>query len=284
MSNLLSLIGTTQGGRNAELERLLDSLVGFKGKIELIFVDQSGDLEIKSLFEKYKESLDFVFLTSKKTSLSKARNIGLSYVKGNVVGFCDDDAFYNKDIISCLLSISISDNTFISFPVVDKSKNKFYANRKFPRSKGKMSFFDIARFSLSVGTFILLKDAVGKNPLRFNELLGAGAKYGGSEETELFFRLKSKGFRAIFDPCYVVYHDDDIVIDDLSVLAEKYEKYAVGYSLVLKEYILPSKFTTLIEIINIIFRSAFGVLISERRRLYIGRLKGLFIGLFERLR
>ncbi|MDC9145804.1 glycosyltransferase family A protein [Escherichia coli] len=50
----ISLIGTTQGGRDKEIERLLNSIASSTYKnLEIIFIDQTDDIIIEQLFLKH---------------------------------------------------------------------------------------------------------------------------------------------------------------------------------------------------------------------------------------
>lgn len=277
--NKISLIGTTQGGREFEIERLLQSLSGSSDFLELIFVDQTPDTQVEEIVAKYKNSVTVKLIKSAKVSLSKARNLALAQATGNIFGFCDDDAFYNFSFLENLSDKEIVRNMLISYPIYDKESNCYYGDRKYPSYKKNISYLDIIKFSSSVGTFIFLKDSV---TLSFNESLGVGAKYGGSEETELFFRAKALGFQCLFESTRGIYHDNDVINGStLTVLSEKYRMYALGYALVIKKYMRISNFTLMLEVMNIILRSIGGVIISKKsRKLYLSRLNGFLVGLF----
>ena len=60
MSNVrLSLIGTSQGGREKEIFRLLESLVSVRDSVELVFVDQTRGDAISSVFDKFIGQVNF---------------------------------------------------------------------------------------------------------------------------------------------------------------------------------------------------------------------------------
>lgn len=284
--NKISLIGTSQGGRKDKIIRLLSSLSCYNdNNLELIFVDQTNNDELHEVFTSYNSSVNYKLIKSDKCSLSKARNIALKYASGNVVGFCDDDAYYNSELILFLSEYDDSSESIISFPVIDQQSMKFYGNRNFPKKDTILSYNGILKHCLSVGTFIIFRNDLSKCELGFNERLGVGAEYGGSEETELFLRLKSSGFNVCFNPDFHVFHDNDpeSKLDDIE-LAKKYRSYAKGYAVVLKKYLFPSRLSLLLEIANISFRSIFALFIKSNKKLYSYRLKGFWEGLlFGRL-
>lgn len=277
--NKISLIGTTLGGRDFEVERLFKSLEGTRHFVELVFVDQSGENNVFLLVQKYQSTVAINYIKSEKVSLSKARNLALKQSTGDVIGFCDDDAFYDYESLLKLSEIEITQNALVSVPVIDKSSGEMYGGRTFPEKCKNISFLEIIRYSLSVGTFILLFEK-NENVI-FDERLGAGTRLGGSEETELFFRLKSNNFVAKFNASLFVYHDNDASIDISKVdLSAKYYKYALGYGVVLKAFLIRSNFTLTLEVINITLRCVLGSVLLKDRNLYTQRLRGFYRGLF----
>ncbi|WP_412498680.1 glycosyltransferase family A protein [Shewanella indica] len=276
--NKISLIGTSQGGREFEVERLFQSLIGTINFLEVVFIDQSNDNKIENIAKKYKSLVNIILLSSPKVSLSKARNLGLELCSGNIIGFCDDDAFYDYESLLMLSKFEITQNELISVKVIDKSSGKMYGGRTFPKRSKSISFLEIIRYSISVGTFILIHERV--QDIVFDERLGAGTYLGGSEETELFFRLKSVNFNTGYNNDIHVYHDNDAPTDISKVdLSAKYYKYALGYGVVLKTFLIKSKFTLALEIANITLRCILGAALMKNKRLYIYRLRGFYRGL-----
>lgn len=70
-------------------------------KIEIVLVDNGStdrSIEvIKELIKQYPDKL--VLKNSKKKGPSSARNVGLDYVTGEIVGFCDADDYYEKNAL-----------------------------------------------------------------------------------------------------------------------------------------------------------------------------------------
>ena len=273
----LSLIGTSQGGREKEIFRLLESLVSARDYVELVFIDQTSDDALNSVFEGFIGLVNFNLIKAVPCSLSVARNLGMDHAKGEIIGFCDDDAFYSAASLEYICSLTLC-GALVSVPVIDRSSGANYAGRKFPAAKCIMTYPQVIRYSLSVGTFIF-KLAEQSFSERFDERLGVGTLLGGSEETELFFRLKSEGFNTFFDSAAFVYHDDDVVSLEHNDFSVKYQRYAIGYAVVIKKYLVASKGTLGIEVINVLVRSIVGLLIPSKRNVCWGRLKGFVSGL-----
>lgn len=271
------LIGTSQGGRNELVARLLESVANATYRnIEVIFVDQTGGSELDRLFDAYKARIKYLLLKSNKCSLSAARNLALSYANGDILGFCDDDAFYPRDFFEMMNSqIKLGAFEIVSVPVIDPSSGAPYGGRSFPLDSVSLHYGDVFRHSLSVGTFVSCSNYF---PYRFNEKLGAGAQYGGSEETDFFLSLKLAGFDTRFFAGTHVLHDNDPPQTEPRELARKYYSYAIGYGAVLRKYIAHSKLHLSIELLSITSRSIAGCILSRNRPLYFGRLKGLIKG------
>ena len=93
-----SLIMATLGRTN-EVERFLSCLDAQTYRcFELIVVDQNPDDRILPFLQPYRTLFPIFHLYSEKGT-SRARNVGLEHVKGDVVGFPDDDCWYPPDLL-----------------------------------------------------------------------------------------------------------------------------------------------------------------------------------------
>ena len=127
-ANRITLIGTSQGGRPYEVDRLLKSLIGTTEFLEVIFVDQSDNDEILNITLQYQDKVSITLLKRGKMSLSKARNIAIAYSSGNIISFCDDDAFYDMATLKYLRQYILEKKTeILSSKVIDNTTNSNYA-------------------------------------------------------------------------------------------------------------------------------------------------------------
>ena len=84
--------------RTAELARFLESLERQTYSAhELIVVDQNPDDRLKPVLSAY-PGMTIRRLVA-ETGLSRARNVGLSAAKGQVIAFPDDDCWYAPDLL-----------------------------------------------------------------------------------------------------------------------------------------------------------------------------------------
>jgi GT2 family glycosyltransferase len=89
-------------GRCDELSRALQSLsVQTYKEFEILIVDQNPDDRLCAVIEQAKiNGLSVQHLRQEKPNLSEARNFGIRQAKGEVIGFPDDDCWYEPDTLA----------------------------------------------------------------------------------------------------------------------------------------------------------------------------------------
>lgn len=180
------IIGTLN--RPIALEYCLHSLINQSYKnYEIIIVDQSGDDETENLVKRIsQEKINYHHVKFK--GLSKARNYGLQYAKGDYLCLIDDDAFYEKDFLSNAVNAlkSFDSKTILSGYIYDTQKKGPFVKYRLKNNNKALSLRSIVRTCPSAGLVIpkiLIKD-VGQ----FDEQLGVGGKYPSGEETDMILR------------------------------------------------------------------------------------------------
>src|SRR5262245_58658857 len=101
----ISLVLATVG-RTTEVERFLRSLEQQTCRdMELIVVDQNEDDRLNEIISTLGSlEIDIVHLRLGDRNLSKARNFGIARARHEVVGFPDDDCWYEKDLVEVVLA------------------------------------------------------------------------------------------------------------------------------------------------------------------------------------
>ena len=95
----LSLVVCTVG-RVEPLARLLDSLLAqTRRDFEVLLVDQNPPGTLDELVARVAGKLDIKHLRSER-GLSRARNVGLAAVNGEIVCFPDDDCWYPTELVA----------------------------------------------------------------------------------------------------------------------------------------------------------------------------------------
>ncbi|MBO5909034.1 MAG: CDP-glycerol glycerophosphotransferase family protein [Clostridia bacterium] len=88
------------------LEEAVDSVInqniGFKDNIQLILVNDGSPDNSEEICLRYKERYpdNVVYVKKENGGLADARNVGLEYVEGEIVNFCDPDDILEKDVCS----------------------------------------------------------------------------------------------------------------------------------------------------------------------------------------
>jgi glycosyltransferase involved in cell wall biosynthesis len=231
-----SLIMATQG-RTQEIERFLSCLDAQSDRdFELIVVDQNPDDRLSTLLNPYQLRFPVMHLRSER-GVSRARNVGLRYVSGEVVGFPDDDCWYPPDLLERVSEYlhERSDLHGITGRVTDW-EGTFDA--RFDRSSGLLNRCNAWQRTAAVCLFIRypVVEAIGK----FDETLGpnSGTIWGGGEDIEYALRALQAGFKIHYDPALVVFHPNPLKYGYQNALGRAY-CYGAGIGRVWRKYEYP---------------------------------------------
>ncbi|MGF1737291.1 glycosyltransferase family 2 protein [Photobacterium satsumensis] len=274
-----SFISTSQGGRIPEFSSFLSSLENNSldnELFEIIFVDQTND-EYDELLRNY--SINIVHIKSDKLPLSKARNIALSKASGEFVFFSDDDADYSRfDFVT--LEKKLNSNNIVSFPItIAPEGNRPYGGRKFPTVEKYVSAFEL--FSICLSLSVVIRRELVETVGCFDEMFGAGAKYGGSEETDLLLKLFINGDKPLYSPELNVMHPLEYADIDYDKQCHKFYNYAIGYSKICKRHSSKLNYIPYIELSRVMSRTLLAMIVKKEKRFYWYKLKGFMNGIFK---
>lgn len=220
--------------RKEELMELFISLTNQSYKnFEIILVDQNESDILKDLVKKFEKTLSIVHIKSEK-GLSKSRNLGIKYAKGDILAFPDDDCIYEKNILSevnSILTTTVYD--FISCNTKDKNKEESIV--KMPQIESIMNG-DIYKI-IGVSITLFFKSNLIRSVGNFDEELGVGAGtiYGAGEETDYLIRALKKGFIGIYKPNLFIYHPAKETIYDRETCARS-KLYGGGTGKIARRY------------------------------------------------
>jgi glycosyltransferase involved in cell wall biosynthesis len=151
------------------------------------------------------EGLNYKYIHIDTLGLSAARNIGIKLSDSDFLSILDDDAWVAENYIQKLVD-KFTTNTFscICGLIIDPITNKPLA-----RSIKKVSSFKMGahNYNYFMSSAVTVTTNLAKS-IFFDELLGVGSIYGGSEEMDFFLRIV-KNNDVIFDPDLIVYHPSD---------------------------------------------------------------------------
>ena len=155
---LFSLILPTLGRYEVLIELFNSLKLQEEKNFEVIVVDQNPDEKIRILCESWGNAFPIKYIHSRKPGLSLNRNIGLSYAKGEIIAFPDDDCKYHPDtLMRVKKSFEANIDVHMIFgQMIDSSSNlkwNYFPENSMYVKKRKL-------FKLGCSTFVLDGDNV----------------------------------------------------------------------------------------------------------------------------
>lgn len=266
----ISLVTATLG-RIEEIRRLMESLCLQTNKnFELIIVDQNSHHILEEIINSYNSKLDIIYVRSDIKGLSKNRNIGLQYCTGEILGFPDDDCYYEPNVLKIVADqFSTTELSWLAFPVKDVHSDLIYIFSK----KSEIPRNSIMKYAISFNFFIR------RNPnMYFDEKLGVGEYLGSGEETDfLWENLHSSDVGIFYSGKTYIHHPHNLSVD-----SERAYKYGLGFgALYYKELVKRRNLSIIFQYIYYLIRNIGGLLLSRNRKFYWNSLKGKIIGFFK---
>ncbi|GAB4502305.1 MAG: glycosyltransferase family 2 protein [Anaerolineales bacterium] len=242
--------------RTSELERFLASLdaQGYRD-FELIIVDQNSDDRLLPILARYTALWPIIHLRSEK-GLSRARNVGLSHVTGDVICFPDDDCWYPPDLLERVAVFFREHPECNGYCGKSTDEQGHDVAGRYDKQPGNISKYNVWRKAISFSIFVRrdLIHSVGF----FDEALGVGAgtPYGSGEEMDYLIRAIENGHSLYYEPVLFVFHPNPTACyDDLAI--RRALLYGGGMGRVWRKYHYPFWF-----VVYSLLRSFGGVLIS----------------------
>ena len=268
---LISLVTATLG-RVREMQDLLDSLAAQTYKnFELVIVDQNPHTLLQEMVEKYTDTINIKYIRSDVKGLSHNRNIGLKHCAGEVVGFPDDDCFYDTDVL-----LKVSDYlathknlSFVLFEVKDVEEERVFIKC----GALAVSRKDVFKYCISYNVFVR-KDL----SVLFDERLGVGSFYGSGEETDyLWMLLRTHDTGAFLEGVYIHHPHNDA--------SDNYRRaysYGLGFGALFKKEIVYRKHYSYLSLyLYHLLRTIGGLIVSKHRLFYYHTLRGRIKGFFS---
>jgi glycosyltransferase involved in cell wall biosynthesis len=243
-------------GRSVEIERLFGSLVGQAYRnFELLVVDQNEDDRVRKIVNAFRDRMEIVYLRSEK-GLSRARNVGLRHVRGDLVAFPDDDCWYGPDVLARVVARFRADGTLAG--VTGRSIDGSGA-----ASQGRWALEPLVVNKRNVWTCatsytIFLRAAAAKQAGDFDETLGvgSGSRWGAGEEVNYLLKVLAAGMVVRYDPALTIFHPEPIPVMDEKAFSRA-RLYNRGFGRVLGLNGYPFYF-----VFYLVFRSVAGCVVS----------------------
>lgn len=263
---VISLVTATLG-RVREVQRLLDSLAAqtYK-KFELIIVDQNPHTLLQEMVGRYADTINIKYIRSDVKGLSYNRNIGLKHCAGDVVGFPDDDCFYDKEVLESVADmLSNPSYTFVATEMKDPRNDYVWLKR----IDSSIVRRDIYKHCLSCNIF------VRRNPLvYFDEKLGVGAFWGSGEESDYLWSILEKKDIGVFLKGSYIYH-----FYDKSFNTHRAYSYGLGFGALFRKEIAYRKHYDYLSLyVYHLLRTIGGLIVKKHRLFYYHTLRGRIKG------
>ena len=191
--------------RSAELERLLASLDEQSHlRFRVLVVDQNGDDRIEGILAAH-AGLDLVHLRS-EPGLSRARNLALRGLRGDVVAFPDDDCVYPPDLLERVA------RRLALEPGLDGLTGRAVDGDGASTASWKHDaavLTDTNLWNRAISYTIFLRRALVDRIGAFDERLGLGSgePWSSGEEIDYLVRALRAGARVAYDPELTVIHE-----------------------------------------------------------------------------
>jgi glycosyltransferase involved in cell wall biosynthesis len=222
-------------GRTAVLEDLFESLMQ-QGEVEIecIVVDQNPDDRLFQILERWGRALTIRHLKS-ATGLSRARNVGLQHVTGDLVAFPDDDCWYTPGLLKRVCSWFEDHPEFhvLSVGAVDRAGGA--SGNRWVQDQCEIKAVNAFRTTFSPSLF--LRNTGGLTKIQFDEGLGVGGgtPYASGEETDFVLKLLNQGLRGYFDRSMQVGHPKRDMLSG-SIEGDRAIGYGRGMGYVLRKH------------------------------------------------
>ena len=213
---------------------------------EVFIVDNNSSDDTKDATQLFiqRNPGKFRYIFEKKLGKSLALNAGICAAHGDVLVFTDDDCIPDSGWLGAIVNEFASDPSLF----VLGGRVELYCKEDRPITirthRERISFCSLDQlFSLIPGCNMAFRrsvfDAVGD----FDPVLGPGARVEAAEDIEFLYRVFKKGFKIVYCPDVLVYHNHGRRTD--AQVQALNHKYVVGRGAFYCKYILRADLSVL---------------------------------------
>lgn len=230
----------------------------------------------------------FHYCYESRPGLSNARNAALKMASGDVLVFTDDDILPDANWLNEIAK------EFSADPSMAMLGGRVLLAKEHLQPVGviareaRQTFTQPDGAAMVIGANFAFRREVLKQIGGFDPRLGAGGDFAAGEEVDFLYRAIKAGFKLLYAPNVIVYHNHDCTTHEQACKLEyNYGKGAVAYflkhifscdvfALKFAYWSLHSKFQSLVH------RASFSTRDDERTQAYLrGFAKGLFPALVK---
>jgi glycosyltransferase involved in cell wall biosynthesis len=232
----ISLVVATIG-RTVELRRLLASLQAQTHRnFDVVVVDQNPDARLVPILAEFEGNFPLRRLTC-EPGASRARNLGIRNVDGEIVCFPDDDCWYPNDFLHQVDAAFASHSEWgaILGEAVDEAGQPVlpWRDRSGPATKAMC-------WRRAVCFVCVLRSSVLQRVGGFDESLagGAGTPWASGEDNDLMLRVIENGFHVRYEKALRIHHPRLFLAFDAKSRSKRYG-YSLGDGRLLRKHPMP---------------------------------------------
>jgi len=240
----VSLIVSTLGERQQDLRNLLNSLCRQAEYIsEVVLVDQHAvPTALCAIVEEFSTRLPIIHTRCEK-GLSRARNHGMSFAKGAIVAFPDDDCMYSDGLLEYVTEWFDRNFEYDILAVGARDETGELSGNRWPQDRCDIRAFNAFRTTFS-STLFIWGDLARSSSFDREIGLGSGTPFGSGEETDFVLGLLgTAGARGRFDRSRFIVHPRRDMFSGSGSL-QRAEAYGIGMGHVLRKNSLPLLWTS----------------------------------------
>lgn len=222
-------------GRTDELRRFLDSLQSQTYlEIELIIIDQNPDDRLIPVLSSFSNQFTIIHIRSEK-GLSRARNVGLKQITGDIIAFPDDDCWYPPMLLEQVRNWFSVNTKYSGLTGRSVDENGEVSMQRWSAESGNITKHNIWMRATSYTIF--LRKNVIDSVAGFDEQLGVGSgtPWGSAEEVDFLIRVLNKGYSIYYNNDIFAYHPNPVPEYNKKSIDRAYS-YGRGMGRVLKSH------------------------------------------------
>ena len=226
-------------GRVSELERMLGSLVAqtFR-EFELLLIDQNSDDRVLRIIDSLPGKIQLRRIAA-QPGLCRALNLGLEQAAGEVIGFPDDDCWYEPDFLLQLASLFRAHPGWdgITVPAIDELGRPSIA--RWDTSPGRLTKTNLGLRGCS--TTLFYRRHVCERVGFFDESIGAGISLlSPGSDMDYLHRVVRAGFHVEYQPQLFVRHPQALPHGVVGAEGKrKRYQYGFGEGSIARKYSVP---------------------------------------------
>jgi len=183
----------------------------FAGDYELVIVDNASTDETRQVAERFRQRFPNCvrYLVEPQPGLSRARNAAIKNAQGDIIVFTDDDVLVTENWLKEIEREFAEDASLLML-----GGRVLLARAELQ----DVAIFDVAERreivfpdsgAVAMGANLSFRRELFDRVGNFDVRLGAGTFFAGGEDIEMIYRALKAGYKFVYAPNVLVYHDHD---------------------------------------------------------------------------